>query len=159
MTTVDDARGLAATAVQLDAPDEDLPAGGPSRRVDFLVVHQFDAARPSPGGIDTCIRGLVRYSPAGMTIAIVGVDSGATVAGRRLGAWERHEIGGRDVWFLPVARLDPGNQSRHIPHSLRLMAGVVRYRERIPQARVVQAHRADTAVAVRSPRCLSTRAS
>ncbi|QTE28909.1 glycosyltransferase [Pengzhenrongella sicca] len=149
MTTVDDARSLAQDGVGDEMVDQSAPEG-PTQQVDCLIVHQFDAARPSPGGIDTCIRGLITYSPAGMTIAIAGVDSGAPVAGRTLGVWELHQIGGRDVWFLPVARLDPGNQARLIPHALRLMAGVSKYRSRLPQASVIHAHRADTALAVRT---------
>lgn len=150
MTTVDDARGPARPAARADQAEGEALASRPPQQVDCLVVHQFDAARPSPGGIDTCIRGLVRYAPKDLTMAIVGVDSGAPVIGRRLGEWELLEIGGRAVWFLPVARLDPGNQSRRVPHSVRLMAGVARYRSRIPQARIVQAHRADTATALRT---------
>lgn len=121
----------------------------PPTTVDRLVLHQFDAARPSPGGIDTCLRGLLRYAPAGAVIAVVGVDTGAPVPGRRLGQWERHECAGRQVWFLPVVRLDPADQRRLVPHSLRLAAGLVRFRRRLPAARLVQAHRADTAAACR----------
>ena len=143
MTTVDDSRARAAT----EPSDERLTA---PRWVDRLVVHQFDAARPSPGGIDTCIRGLIRYAPVGAVIAVVGVDAGAEVPGRKLGTWERHELGGRTLWFLPVVTLDPGNQRRLVPHSLRLMAAVARFRSRLPEAAVVQAHRADTAFALRA---------
>ncbi|NLF05956.1 MAG: glycosyltransferase, partial [Actinomycetales bacterium] len=120
----------------------------PPTSVDRLVVHQTDAARPSPGGIDSCLRGLLRYSPAGMTIAVVGVDVG-DVPGRRLGQWELHRWGSRSAWFLPVVSLDPGNQRRRVPHSVRLVAGLARFRSRLPRAEVVQAHRADVAAAVR----------
>lgn len=117
--------------------------------VDRVVIHQFDPATPSPGGIDTCLRGLARYSPDGLSLAFVGVDaSPGGRPGRRLGVWETHRFGDRTIAFLPVARLDPADQRRRIPHSVRLMAGVLRFRRRIPRSEFVQAHRMDTAYAV-----------
>jgi glycosyltransferase involved in cell wall biosynthesis len=121
----------------------------PPATVDRLVVHQVDAARPAPGGIDSCLRGLLRYAPEGMTIAVVGVDVGG-VAGRRLGQWELHRWGSRSAWFLPVVSLDPGDQRRRVPHSVRLVAGLARFRSRLPRSVLVQAHRADVAAAVRT---------
>ncbi|MDQ2625046.1 MAG: glycosyltransferase [Actinomycetota bacterium] len=121
----------------------------PPATVNRLIVHQMDAARPSPGGIDSCLRGLLRYSPQGTTIAVVGVDVGG-VPGRRIGRWELHRWGNRSAWFLPVANLDPGNQRRRVPHSVRLVTGLVRFRSRLPRAEVVQAHRADVAAAARA---------
>ena len=123
----------------------------PPDRVDRLVVHQFDPAQPSPGGIDTCLRGMCRYLPEGLDVAVVGVDTGADVPGRRLGQWEQHSLGGgRPFWFLPVVRLDPADQARHVPHSLRLIAALARYRGRLPDPAVVQVHRMDSALALRA---------
>lgn len=114
--------------------------------VDRLIIHQFDPASPSPGGIDTCIRGLCKYAPDAIRLAIVGVDAGKETLGRKLGVWEFYSIGQREVAFLPVARLDPSEQgSRRIPHSARLVAGLVRYRAQLPSFKEIQLHRADTA--------------
>lgn len=132
-----------------DEAGREVTFARPPRTVDRLIVHQVDAARPSPGGIDSCLRGLLRYSPEGMTIAVVGVDTGG-VPGRRLGRWELHRWGSRSAWFLPVVRLDPGDQRRRVPHSVRLVAGLVRFRVRLPRSVIVQAHRADVAAAVRT---------
>ncbi|TGD71877.1 WecB/TagA/CpsF family glycosyltransferase [Mangrovimicrobium sediminis] len=111
------------------------------------MVHQIDLARPAPGGIDTCIRGLISHAPEGVTFAVVGVDSGADLPERELGVWERYELGGRSAWFLPVTRLDAGDQNRRVPHSLRLAMGLLRYQARLPDFSVLQAHRADVAAA------------
>lgn len=124
------------------------PSGGPEK-VDRLIVHQFDAARSSPGGIDTCIRGILRYAASAQSIAVVGVDAGGGPSWRRLGQWERHDFGGGAFYFLPVARVDPADQNRRIPHSLRLIGGALRFRSKLPRHEFVQAHRADTAVATR----------
>lgn len=126
-------------------------ADGPPSRVDRLIVHQFDPARPSPGGIDSCLRGILRYLPDDLEVAVVGVATGVEHPGRRLGRWERHTLaGGRAFWFLPVVALDPADQARSVPHSLRLLAAMVRYRRRVPLATVVQVHRMDSALALRA---------
>lgn len=117
-------------------------------QIDRLIVHQFDPARPSPGGIDTCIRGLLRYAPDGKNIAVVGVDTSSDKDVSRCGQWETHVFEGKKFWFLPVAKLDPADQKRRIPHSVRLVAGLVRHRSRLPHAKIVQAHRMDTALSL-----------
>jgi glycosyltransferase involved in cell wall biosynthesis len=116
----------------------------PPSLVERLIVHQFDPARPSPGGIDTCLRGISKYLPRTASVAFVGVDTGEGPAGRKLGQWEVYERNGSKFHFLPVVTLDPANQSRRIPHSLRLVLGVLRYRKKIPRAKWVQTHRMDT---------------
>jgi glycosyltransferase involved in cell wall biosynthesis len=118
-------------------------------RVDRIVVHQFDPARPYPGGIDTCLRGIVRYLPLGSRFAFVGVDAGGNVPGRSLGEWEEYDKGSGKFWFMPVARLDPGDQKRHFPHSVRLVLGVLRYYRRLPKSEWLQAHRMDIALCLR----------
>lgn len=125
-----------------------LDYSAPPKHVDRLVVHQFDPARPSPGGIDTCLRGICRYLPAGHTVAIIGVDTGAGEVNRELGKWERRRVGDNEFWFLPAARLDPADQARRIPHVIRLLAGIIRFRRRLPRARTVQVHRMDAALAL-----------
>lgn len=112
--------------------------------IDRLIVHQIDLARSSPGGIDTCLRGIAKYGSADDDLAFVGVDTGAGPKDRKLGVWEKYDFGTSSVWFLPVVRLDPGNQRRLIPHALRLGLGLLRYASRIPKVRLVQAHRMDT---------------
>ena len=127
------------------------PAQGstPPAHVDRIIVHQFDPAKASPGGIDSCLRGICRYLPPDIDVAIVGVDTGAR-PGRQLGQWEEYrDYGDRRFWFLPVARLDPSDQVRKVPHALRLIAGLARQRHKLPDAEVVQVHRMDSALALR----------
>ncbi|HTK67298.1 MAG TPA: glycosyltransferase [Pseudonocardia sp.] len=125
-------------------------AGGqPPATIDRLLVQQFDISRAvTIGGIDTCIRGLLEYAPPGVDLAIVGVDDRST-SDHELGRWETHIRGGHTVHFLPVARVDTSRPNRRIPHSVRLIAGLLRHRAAIPRPTLVQAHRLDVAMAVR----------
>jgi glycosyltransferase involved in cell wall biosynthesis len=121
----------------------------PLSRCDRLVVHQYDPQHPSQGGIDTCISDLVKYAPADFRFGIVGV----TTERQRLGRWSTVEIFGREVDYLPVARLSAGDQARKLPHSLRVAAGFLAYVRETPKGLPVQVHRLDTGavVAVRFP--------
>lgn len=102
-----------------------------------LIIEQFDPERPKPGGIDTCIRGLVRYCPPNIHLRIAGVDA---LGNKQLGQWGEYEIGGRTVEFMPVARLDHANLKRLVPHSAKIARGVHNYRP-APDADIVQTHR------------------
>lgn len=111
-----------------------------------LIVEQFDPERPQPGGVDTCIRGLVKYCPENISLRIVGVD---VLGNKKLGEWAQYDIGGRVVDFMPVARLDHANLNRKVPHSVRVMLGLRKYHPG-RDSDVVQTHRVNTgAVAMR----------
>lgn len=113
-----------------------------------LLFHKFDPLTPAPGGIDTCIRGIIKYGDHAETLYIVGVD-GRNDPTRPLGEWEAHEMSGRQVMFMPVTRLDPGNQVRRTPHSLQIALGALRYARRFPATQFTQSHRADLGALVK----------
>lgn len=108
-----------------------------------MIVEQFDPERPAPGGIDTCIRDLVKYCPGDISLRIVGVD---VLGNKKLGEWGQYEIAGRAVEFMPVACVDFSNLDRKIPHSARLAMGLRKY---LPgrDVDIVQTHRINTGAA------------
>ncbi|QII08117.1 glycosyltransferase [Rhodococcoides fascians A25f] len=111
---------------------------------DRIIFHKFDPKTPAPGGIDTCIRGILKYHRADEKIGIVGVWGNEVLTNRHvLGKWSEISISGRTIGYFPVTELDPGNQLRKIPHSLRIGVAAIRFRRRIGSHGVVQAHRAD----------------
>jgi glycosyltransferase involved in cell wall biosynthesis len=111
-----------------------------------LIIEQFDPERAVPGGVDTCIRGLVKYCPANISLRIIGVD---VLGNKKLGEWAEYQIGGRSVEFMPVARLDHSNLNRRIPHSAWIASGLRKYRPG-GDSDIVQTHRLNTgAVAMR----------
>lgn len=105
----------------------------------LLIIHQFDPSTPAVGGIDGFIRDFVSFISPKHSVALVGVDAGNS---RALGEWTDATVGDRLVRFMPVARLDPGNQRRRLPHTGRLLAGLVRNR---PDAKglTIHSHRAE----------------
>jgi glycosyltransferase involved in cell wall biosynthesis len=117
--------------------------------IDRLVIQQYDPLRGATiGGIDTCLRGLLDYAPEGVALAVVGVDE-SSGGSRPLGEWQTLRRGNREIRFLPVARVDTSRPKRFVPHSARLVAGLLRYRRRIPRTASVQAHRVDVGLFTR----------
>jgi glycosyltransferase involved in cell wall biosynthesis len=101
------------------------------------IIEQFDPERPKPGGIDTCIRGLIKYCPDDIALQVVGIDA---IGNKRLGQWQRCSLDGREFSFMPVARLDNANLSRLIPHSVNMALGLKRYLPTLSSDQV-QTHR------------------
>lgn len=91
---------------------------------------------------------MLKHRPEGADIVVAGVDAGGD-SRRRIGKWETHDLGGGPFRFMPVARLDPADQSRRIPHSLRIAVGLRALLLPRVRADLVQAHRADLALAAR----------
>jgi glycosyltransferase involved in cell wall biosynthesis len=117
--------------------------------IDRLVIQQYDVHRTvTIGGIDTCLRGFLDYAPEDVQVGIVGIDE-VGAPDRPLGVWQRHRRGDRDIWFLPVARIDTSRSKGLVPYSLRLVAGLLRHRRAIPRPKVVQAHRVDVGLFTR----------
>jgi glycosyltransferase involved in cell wall biosynthesis len=122
------------------------PAAG---TIDRLIVQQYDPrSTVTIGGIVTCLRGVLEYAPSDVSLAVVGVDDSGTTD-TPLGRWQTVRRGGRDVWFLPVARINSRRSKGFVPHSARLVVGLLRYRLRIPRAKTLQAHRVDVGLATR----------
>jgi glycosyltransferase involved in cell wall biosynthesis len=114
--------------------------------VQRTIVQQFNPERPALGGVDSVIRDVIKFSPPEDRWAIVGVQ--APELGRRgLGRWREAEVGGRPVDFLPVAALDPADQRRRVPHTVRLVGGLLRAGR--PALRgTLHVHRVDVAAAM-----------
>jgi glycosyltransferase involved in cell wall biosynthesis len=124
-------------AESLKMSDRHEIQGEAMQRQRRLIIEQFDAEHPILGGIDTCIRGLVRYCPANVQLQIAGVDA---VGNKRLGEWYECNIGGRTVEFLPVARLDPADVRRAVRRSASFAFGLRKYLP-APDVDIVQTHR------------------
>lgn len=110
-----------------------------------VLIEPIDPRKSKPGGVDTCIRGLVKYRPEDMDLAIVGVDA---VGDAVVGEWRTEQIDGRTVRFLPVYRADNTVIRPRVPHIAQLVWGVWKYRRKI-SADVLQTHRITTGFAVR----------
>ena len=91
-----------------------------------------------PGGIDTFIRGILRWPPEGVDISLVGVTTDPVK--RPVGQWTSCDAGRRNYDFFPVANLENPESRGKIPLSVLFTAGLLRYRPKI-KADVLEFHR------------------
>ena len=132
-------------------PDSEA-ASAPTGRTDRLIVQQHDPRQTvTIGGIDTCMRGILDYAPSDETLALVGIDvagrnKSATVGPRPLAQWQRLQRGGRDVWFLPIARIDT-SQPKGFPRDPAALADAIRAARYLDRTKI-----ADAVAALSAPR-------
>lgn len=109
--------------------------GAPTK---VCIVYPADPAGVIPGGIDTFIRGILRWVPPDIELSLVGVTTEPNE--RPVGQWTTCDLGRARFRFFPVVALNnPAGRSK-IPLSVRFTLGLVRRRPRI-DADVLEFHR------------------
>ncbi|WP_183045437.1 glycosyltransferase family 4 protein [Microbacterium sp. AG238] len=111
-------------------------------------MEPIDPRKPKPGGIDTCIRGLLKYHPENMELRLVGIDSTGDTT---LGEWREETIDGRRFWYLPVYRGDNTVIRPRVPHVVSLVLGTIRHRRKLAElgSYTLQTHRVTTGLGLR----------
>ena len=108
-----------------------------------LVIHHFDPVVPGLGGIDTCIRGLVKYGSEA-TFSVVGMSRDGVDSNVR--NWRRLLVknSARKVPTLYVGRL--ADERTAVPNVARLLFGSLRLAGKIRTTTpdVVQVHRSES---------------
>lgn len=107
------------------------------------IVYPADPVGVVPGGIDTFIRGILKYAPADITVKLVGITTDRDQ--RPVGRWTRCDCDGREIDVFPVVVVDSAGDRRRIPLSLRFTAAVARYREAV-DGDILEFHRLEPAI-------------
>ena len=89
------------------------------------IFYPADPAGTIPGGVDTFIRGILRWAPEDIEISLVGVTTDP--ASRPVGVWTECDLGRRRFRFFPVALLPDATRQSRVPLSLRFTVGMLRY--------------------------------
>lgn len=80
-----------------------------------------------PGGVDTFIRGLIKWAPEDIEFSLVGMTTDESA--RPVGHWTRCDLGRRQFDFFPVVKVaEAGGRSR-VPLSLRFSWGAWQHRQ------------------------------
>lgn len=126
-----------------------LPAGGPIR---IRTFYPADPIGTVPGGVDTFIRGLVKWAPADLEFSVVGMTTDP--AARPIGRWTQCETGARSFQFFPVVAVKDAGTRSWLPLSVRYTAGLLRWMSQVRGAfDVMEFHRIEPALALgRDPR-------
>lgn len=89
------------------------------------IFYPADPIGVVPGGVDTFLRGILKWAPSDLKFSLVGMTT--DVANRPLGRWTHCELGARGFDFFPVVRVANAGQRSRIPLSIRYCAGLLRY--------------------------------
>ena len=93
------------------------------RKPVLTIFYQFDPWQSSIGGIQTVARNFIKFAPDDIALRLVGIES---TADGPVGRWQRRELGGRTVDFLPLFRRVDDDRRHWIPTSLRYALGLRR---------------------------------
>jgi glycosyltransferase involved in cell wall biosynthesis len=108
------------------------------RIVKVCIVYPADPVGVIPGGIDTFIRGILRWAPDDVEISLVGVTTESNK--RPVGQWTVCDLGRSRFRFFPVIALkNPAGRSK-FPLSVRFVLGLLRRRPEV-HADVLEFHR------------------
>jgi glycosyltransferase involved in cell wall biosynthesis len=91
------------------------------------TFYHADPAGVVPGGVDTFIRGLIKWAPEDIEFSLVGMTTDAVA--RPPGRWSRCDLGRRQFDFFPVFRVDDAGGRSRIPLTLRFIWGAVRFQK------------------------------
>lgn len=114
--------------------------------MNITIVYHADPAGVIPGGIDTCIKGIIRYAPEDFRFSILGVTTDPKA--RPVRRWTTCELHGRPYRFYPLLTWDNPGQQPRFPITLRLMASLFQHIPRYP-IDLLQFHRIEPALCFR----------
>jgi glycosyltransferase involved in cell wall biosynthesis len=83
------------------------------------ICYPTDPAGGVPSGIDSFIRGILRWAPPDLAYTLFGASTDE--AARPLGRQAEVLLGDRPVRFIPIVRADAGGRRRAVPLTVRYM--------------------------------------
>lgn len=115
------------------------------KKIHVRVFYPADPAGVVPGGVDTFLRGILKYAPPDLHFSLVGMTTDD--AARPYGKWTRCQLGQRAFDFFPVVRVADAGQRSRIPLSVRYSIGLLRYGNPLKQGfDVMEFHRVEPAL-------------
>ena len=88
--------------------------------VHVRAFYPADPVGVVPGGVDTFLRGILKYAPDDLRFSLVGMTTDESARPR--GQWTRCRAGTREFDFFPVVGVADAGQRTRIPLSLRYTA-------------------------------------
>jgi glycosyltransferase involved in cell wall biosynthesis len=88
----------------------------------IAILYPSDPAGHVPSGIDSFIRGMLKWAPNDLDYTLYGASSDITQ--RPLGVRSQIELGRRPIHFLPVTSVDPNGMRQRIPLTVRFIQGL-----------------------------------
>lgn len=89
------------------------------------IFYPADPVGVVPGGIDTFLRGLIKWSPPDIEFALVGMTTDPVE--RPAGRWSRCQVGDRSFDFFPLVTVGNAGGRGRVPLSLRYTLAALRH--------------------------------
>ncbi len=93
--------------------------------VRVAILYPTDPAGSVPSGIDSFIKGFLKWSPDGLQYTLFGATSDAVA--RPVGRPSQVRLGDRTVQFVPLVTLDSNARRGLVPLTVRYLAALVRW--------------------------------
>lgn len=87
------------------------------RQPTLTIFYQFNPWNPTIGGIQTCIRYVIKYAPREINIRLVGTGNGDRTM--PVGQWHEAELFGRNFAFMPLIQLPNDNIRGLVPTTVK----------------------------------------
>lgn len=97
----------------------------PVSPIRIRTFYPADPVGVVPGGVDTFIRGILKFAPTDLEFSLVGMTTDPVA--RPVGRWTRCCVGRREFDFFPVVQVADAGQRTRLPLSVRFTAGTVRH--------------------------------
>ena len=89
----------------------------------LTIFFQLDPFNPTIGGIQTCIKYVLKYAPRCFNIQLVGITHDEATVGK----WQRSHLHGRAFKFLPLLKVADDNVRQIVPTTVRYALALKKY--------------------------------
>ncbi|MDA3868645.1 MAG: glycosyltransferase family 4 protein [Gammaproteobacteria bacterium] len=111
--------------------------------IKLVIIYPADPLGVIPGGVDTYIRGIIRWAPDEIDVSLIGITT--DIKHRPTGKWITCNIGPKEFQFFAVAWEKHAGQRSTLPLSVRFIAGLAKYRPKF-KADVLDFHRLEPVI-------------
>jgi len=87
------------------------------QKIRITIIYPTDPLGPKAGGIETFMRGFIKYVPEGLDVEFIGITSDCKERPPKI--WQHLNLGGREFDFLPLFFEKNENKKTIVPLSLR----------------------------------------
>jgi glycosyltransferase involved in cell wall biosynthesis len=113
----------------------------PRDQIRVGIFHPADPLAAIPGGVETCVRSILKWAPADLEYTLFGATSDPRA--RPVGREMVIRFGGREARYLPIVTADPTSTRHAFPLSIRYQWALQRYARngRISDIDILDFHR------------------
>lgn len=119
------------------------------KKIEILIIFPVDPSGIKIGGIETCIKNLIKYMPDNFILGLVGVSTDRKK--RPIGKWQKLRSDHKEFNFLPVLYIKDENKKTRIPLVIHFIFSLLKYKQKIPlKGKILEFHRIEPCLLFRN---------